>query len=92
LFNAAVRGPADAVRLLLESGANAAAPSGFGGYTPLMGAAYSETGSVESIKLLLKAGADVNSRAPTGDTALQLARRRGNTEIVDLLVKAGAKE
>lgn len=92
LFNAAVRGPASAVRLLLEHKADAKIPSGFAGYTPLMGAAYSENLDTEVVTLLLEHGADVKAKAATGDTALSLARRRGNTPIVELLERAGAKE
>lgn len=90
LFNATVRGPKEAVQLLLEHGANATNPAGFAGYTPLMGAAYSERVDPEIVQLLLKGGADVQSKAATGDTALQLAGKRGSTEIVALLTKAGA--
>ena len=92
LFNAAVRGPASAVRLLLEHKADPKVPSGFAGYTPLMGAVYSENLDTEIVKLLLERGADVKAKAATGDTALSLARRRGHTAIVELLERAGAKE
>jgi ankyrin repeat protein len=92
LFNASVRGPAAAVRLLLEHGANVNTPSGFAGYTPLIGAAYSENVEAETIRLLLARGAEVKSKAATGETALELARKRGKTEIVDLLLQAGASE
>ena len=92
LFNAAVRGPASAVQLLLEHKADPKVPSGFAGYTPLMGAAYSENLDTETVKLLLEHGADVKAKAATGDTALSLAQKRGHTAIVELLKKAGAKE
>jgi ankyrin repeat protein len=92
LFNAAIRGPASAVRLLLDHGANARNPAGFGAYTPLMGAVYSENADAEIVQMLLKHGADVKDKAATGDTALSLARKRGKTEIVRILVSAGASE
>jgi ankyrin repeat protein len=92
LFNAAVRGPASAVRLLLEHKADPKVPSGFAGYTPLMGAVYSENLDTEIVKLLLEHGGDVKAKAATGDTALALARKRGHTAIVELLEQAGAKE
>lgn len=92
LFNAAVRGPASAVRLLLEHKADPKIPSGFAGYTPLMGAVYSENLDAEIVKLLLEHGGDVKAKAATGDTALSLARKRGHTAIVELLEQTGAKE
>ncbi len=91
LFNASLRGPKEAVRLLLAHGADPKLPSGFAAYTPLMGAAYSENVDMDTVKQLLQHGADVQSKAATGDTALQLAARRGPTEIVTLLEQTGAK-
>jgi ankyrin repeat protein len=91
LFNACVRGPTEAVRLLLAHGADARLPSGFAAYTPLMGATYSENVDLDAVKQLLQHGADVQSKAATGDTALQLAAKRGPTDIVALLEQTGAK-
>ena len=90
LFNAAVRGPIEAVRLLLNHGADPKAASGFAGYTPLLGAAYSENASAETVELLLTRGVDVNAKPATGDTALDLANKRGHTRIVELLQSSGA--
>jgi len=49
-----------------------------------------ETPSVETIKLLLTKGADVNARSDDG-TALMMAVRWGHVEIVKLLLAAGAQ-
>jgi len=49
-----------------------------------------ETPSVETVKLLLTKGADVNARSDDG-TALMMAVRWGHTEIVKLLLAAGAQ-
>ena len=89
LFNAAVRGPSTAVKLLIDQGADVNAPSGFAGYTPLMGAAYSEHVSSETVRLLLDQGAQKQTTSATGETALQVARKRGRTEIVSLLEGSG---
>jgi ankyrin repeat protein len=49
-----------------------------------------ETPSVETVKLLLTKGADVNARTDDG-TALMMAVRWGHAEIVKLLLDAGAQ-
>src|SRR5204862_1955628 len=48
--------------------------------------------NVDKVKLLLDRGADVNARTATGITPLMVAARyRGNTEVVRLMLKRGAK-
>ncbi len=59
------------------------------GQTPLMAAIY--IGQNDAAELLIAKGADINIIAG-GDNALTLAKKRGNTEIADLLVKQGATE
>ncbi len=54
------------------------------GYSPLMYSAYSEAMPVEVVRLLLAKGAD-RSATGEGETAMTLAAKRGNTEIVRLL-------
>jgi len=76
---------------LLQAGANVNAKDGFG-TTALMRASYSDFGDAERVKLLLGHGADVTARDQSGDTALMKARRKGASEIVDLLVQAGARD
>ena len=87
LHYAAFSGNADAVRLLLERGANkdAIAPNG---YTALMLAA--RNGKIEAAKALLYADPDVNFRSVTGDTALSVAHKRERREMEELLRQAGA--
>ena len=49
-----------------------------------------ENGFNECLKLLLGAGADVNTRSSHGETLLISAAQRGNIAAVDLLLRAGA--
>jgi ankyrin repeat protein len=44
------------------------------------------------VRILLEAGADVVATNENGNRALTWAREEGHTEIVDLLMKAGAEE
>ena len=64
---------------------------GVRGITPLMWAVYNEHDNVDIVKALLDKGADVNIKAEDGSTALSWALKKGNTETVALLKKAGAK-
>ena len=52
-------------------------------WTPLMVAAYS--GKMETVRLLLEAGADRALKDDQGKTALHRAIERNNKEVVDLL-------
>ena len=47
-------------------------------------------GKIESLHLLIKKGADINSRGLNNKTALILAAANGQTEAVDFLLKRGA--
>ena len=81
-------GDPDAVRLLLDRGADINARDA-DGRTPLMMASYSDADSIAVVRLLIERGADVNLRTPSGDTAVSLAAARGGA-IADALVRAGA--
>jgi ankyrin repeat protein len=91
LFGGPPLGPGLATPLMLEHGADVTArdPSG---RTVLMIAAASDVMTPEIVQLLIARGVDVNATNAMGETALGHARLRGNTPIVDLLLKAGAKE
>ena len=91
LLNTPPRGDALGVKALIERGADANARDREG-RTILMLAASSDALPVESVRTLLERGADILARTPHGETALDFARLRGQTPVVDLLVKAGAKE
>jgi len=82
---------ASALLSIPSGGANANARDD-DGMTALMYAASSENNDPELLKSLLARGAEINVKAKDGETALKLAGRKGKTEIVRLLEKAGAKE
>ncbi|MCY3846744.1 MAG: ankyrin repeat domain-containing protein [Acidobacteria bacterium] len=71
------------------SGADGAADLPLGGFTPLLFAA--RQGSVESARLLLDAGADVNETAPDGASALVVASFSGHDELAAFLLRWGAE-
>ena len=52
---------------------------------------WSKEANVETIKLLLKLGNDPNAQAETGRTALHGAGHKGRSEVIQILVDAGAK-
>lgn len=87
LLHTVLYGNADAVKLLLESGADVNATNEAGA-TALMRAA----GSFEKIELLVKYGAKINTRSALGNTALlTTARAHGAAKAVELLLNAGAE-
>jgi len=78
----------DAVRILLEHGADANARQE-GGWTALHQAA--QNGDLETARLLIAAGADVDARASNQQNALDLALTKGHQAMVDLLDQCAAK-
>ncbi len=105
LLRAAKALDAPAVRLLVEHGANVDLPN-IQGISPVMAAAglgstdadtrgwYTPDDtaqrSVDTLKILLDAGADVNAKDPTGKTPLHAAAFWGWNAAVQLLVDRGA--
>jgi ankyrin repeat protein len=59
-----------------------------GGFTPLLFAV--RNGDIQSARLLLAAGADVNDSTPSGVSALVLAAHSGQGRVAELLVERGA--
>jgi uncharacterized protein len=100
-LRAAQSGDIVLLKLLLENGADPSIPTDHG-ITPLMVASgigwvegvtyeWSPQANVETVKLLLELGADVNAQERLdGRTALMGAAHKGRNEVVDLLVKHGA--
>ena len=89
-------GDVKAVRLMLDHGADVNAFDPLG-RTPLMYAAGSDTLALDVVQLLVERGADVNAKdthklgGDSGLSVLDIAKLRGNTPIIDFLVKSGAK-
>ena len=100
-LRAAFSGDTATMRLLLQHGADPHVPT-LAGTTPLMAAAgvgwvvaqtYSEspTALLEAVNLCLELGADVNATNSMGLTALLGAVNRGSNDIIELLVRRGAR-
>ena len=85
LTGAAYKGRLDAVRLLLDRGAD---PNLVGDGTPLTNAA--EGGHVDIVSLLLDRGANIDQITPGRQNALIRASAKGHLEVVKLLVARGA--
>ena len=90
-FNAPPFNDPRAAKLLLDRGADIKATDPEG-RSILMLASASATLPLDTVKNLIERGADVNAKSVKGDTALDFAKRHGQTAVVDLLVHAGAKE
>jgi len=101
LLRAALSADLEALRLLLEHGADPhlATPAGT---TPLMAAAgvnwvvaqtytVSPQAQLDTVAFLLELGADVNATNSMGLTALLGAANRGSNAIIELLVQHGAR-
>lgn len=81
----------DGIKLAIDHGADLKATD-VDGRTPLLFAANSDLLPLSTVQLLIAHGADVNARNDNGETPLYLAKLHGNTPVVDLLLKSGAKE
>lgn len=86
LMHAAAFGSIEAVKLLLDAGADVNAKNDFGA-TALLWCARDG----EKARLLIEHGADVNARSKQGRTPLMLAgMRQGGSDLVALLLSKGA--
>src|SRR6266481_3428903 len=87
LLYAAAFGSVDAVKILLDAGADVNAKNALL-VSPLLWGA----GDLEKVRLLVSKGADVNARSKQGQTPLLIAASHdGASEIVKLLLDSGAK-
>jgi ankyrin repeat protein len=100
-LRASQSGDLELMRLLLERGADPHINTTLG-VTPLAVAAgigwvegitseWSSAQTLEAVKMLLDLGIDPNYQADTGRTALHGAAHKGATEVVRVLVAAGAR-
>ncbi|KAK1265357.1 hypothetical protein QJS04_geneDACA010641 [Acorus gramineus] len=87
LHTAAIKGHRDAVRTLIDYGADLHARDREG-HTPLHLAV--EGGSADAVEALVDKGADVNARTGRGATPLYMARSMGHEGIAQLLLANGA--
>ncbi|MBZ5590751.1 MAG: ankyrin repeat domain-containing protein [Acidobacteriia bacterium] len=88
LMFAAPYGTPELVRTLLDAGAKVNARD-IREMTPLMLAVSSETQNSAVVQLLLEKGADVKAKSTLGETALDWAKKFGNSSVIRMLEKAG---
>jgi len=94
LFRAAAQGHTEAVRLLLDRGAEVDAREGTKDRTPLMEAAF--YGKFDVVRVLVTHGADINAADASGRTPLILAATAesflnvGDGSLIEYLVGLGA--
>ena len=100
-LRAALSGDTATMKLLVQRGADPNLPT-LAGTTPLMAAAgvnwtvgqtYTESPQalIDAVNLCLELGADVNATNSMGLTALLGAANRGSNDLIELLVKRGAR-
>jgi uncharacterized protein len=81
-------GAAPAVDMLLRHGADPNLRAGVNGWTPLMHAVHRN--QLGAARALLDAGAQVDNRGRSAETALMMAAGYGYTPLVELLLERGA--
>uniref|UniRef100_A0A7S4PFA9 Uncharacterized protein n=1 Tax=Guillardia theta TaxID=55529 RepID=A0A7S4PFA9_GUITH len=87
LGDAAEYGDAEAVKKLLQAGANVNQVD-FAGFSALHRAAFQ--GKLKVVELLIQAGANVNLQESGGRTPLHQAAAQGHLDVVEKLIQCGA--
>jgi ankyrin repeat protein/mono/diheme cytochrome c family protein len=90
LIGAPPRGPALSTASMLARGADPTARNA-DGYPILLLAASSDAQPLDAVRALIDKGVDVNATGPHGETALMFARLRHSAPLVNMLLKAGAR-
>ena len=92
LHYAAFFGTAEAVRALVQAGADLEAPSTNEEFAPEARPLHSAVaaGKSDTAEALLEAGADPNARQHAGFTPLMQAEQRGDLDLAELLIRGGA--
>ncbi len=88
LNNAAVENQVDAMRVLLDRGADPNVQNSQGD-TPLICATKYAGGKAATVKMLVEAGTDLAVKDDKGNTALDYAKAKEQQEAVALLEQAG---
>jgi ankyrin repeat protein len=82
----------EGVRMFIAAGADVSTPRDSNGENALLKAVRRPGRSLETVRMLLAAGADPRARTPAGASAYALARRAGNLEIAELVRLPGVDE
>ena len=85
---AAMQGNLDVVKLLKESGANIHVEDNEGSYSVMLAAIG--TGDCNTVRWLIEQGVDVNHCDKNGFTAVHIAAKQGNLDVLKLLKESGA--
>jgi len=80
----------DTARLLVNLGASVNQVSSLSGQTALFSAIYGA--NAEMVRALIDLKANVNFRTKDGDTPLKAAQKGDQTDLIEILKAAGAKQ